>query len=166
LKSLNYHSSKWIIFYEKNYILHYFRFDEKSRLVHDIIRCVDSIEARRFVRSIYRRAHHRNQTGTVCIGQHTESTNMPHFHIVHNCVWTGRSCRCSFTRNLPSVHRKSYSTKQEQTLHSIISEIFSTIYTAEAEGTSTISWPMPNKKIHDSTEDNAREGDQTDGQEG
>jgi hypothetical protein len=36
---------------------------------------------------------------------------------------------------------------QGQTSHSNISEIFSTIYTAEAEGTSTISWPMPNKRF-------------------
>jgi hypothetical protein len=87
---------------------HYFRYDEKSTLVHDIIRCADGIEARRFVRSIYRRAHHRNQTGTVCIGQHTE---ISHVHIVHSCTWTGRSRRCAFIRNLPIVHRKSYSTK-------------------------------------------------------
>jgi hypothetical protein len=46
---------------------HYFRFGEKSRLVHDMIRCADSIEARTSVRSIYRRAHHRNQTGIICI---------------------------------------------------------------------------------------------------
>jgi hypothetical protein len=72
---------------------HYFRFDEKSRLVHDIIRCADSIEARRFVRSICRRAHHRNQTGTIFIGQRTEYTEMPHVHIVHSCAWTGLSCR-------------------------------------------------------------------------
>jgi hypothetical protein len=36
---------------------------------------------------------------------------------------------------------------QEQTSHSNTSEIFSTIYTVEAEGTSTISWPMPNKSL-------------------
>jgi hypothetical protein len=34
---------------------------------------------------------------------------------------------------------------QKQTLHSNISEIYSTSYTVEAEGTSTTSWPMPNK---------------------
>jgi hypothetical protein len=127
-------------------MLHYFRFDEKSRLVHDIIRCADSIEAvDLFVQYI---DEHITESKRVQYAlDSTQKTQICHTFTLSTTAHgqedlvdapSYETCPVSIGSPIPQ--------NQEQTLHSIISEIFPTIYTVEAEGTSTISWPMPNKK--------------------